>query len=173
MDSGNCDCSSHISSSRLYVLWFYKVITQSPYHLYSYRGRKTGKKYCIGISPDSVWQPMFGHWSNYKVPNNDKMRKIKPKISGRWAVWLDYTLKVQWFLGQEDPLEEEMATHSSILACRILWTKEPHGLWTEEPVKLLSLRSQRVGHDWSDLTHSTSPLLYLSKLLTQTAMSSW
>ena len=30
-----------------------------------------------------------------------------------------------WSLGQEDPLEEEMATHSSILACRIPWTEEP------------------------------------------------
>ena len=31
-------------------------------------------------------------------------------------------------LGQEDPLEEEMATHSSILAWRISWTGEPGGL---------------------------------------------
>ena len=31
-------------------------------------------------------------------------------------------------LGQEDPLEEEMATHSSILAWEILWTGEPGGL---------------------------------------------
>ena len=31
-------------------------------------------------------------------------------------------------LSQEDPLEEEMATHSSILAWRILWTEEPGGL---------------------------------------------
>ena len=31
-------------------------------------------------------------------------------------------------LGQEDPLEEEMATHSSILAWRIQWTEEPGGL---------------------------------------------
>ena len=30
-------------------------------------------------------------------------------------------------LGQEDPLEEEMATHSSILVCRSLWTEEPRG----------------------------------------------
>ena len=30
--------------------------------------------------------------------------------------------------GQEDPLEEEMATHSSILACRVPWTEEPGGL---------------------------------------------
>ena len=41
-------------------------------------------------------------------------------------------------LGQEDPLEEEMATHSNILARRILWTEEPSGL--------LSMGSQRVGH---------------------------
>ena len=31
-------------------------------------------------------------------------------------------------LGREDPLEEEMATHSSILAWRILWSEEPGGL---------------------------------------------
>ena len=47
--------------------------------------------------------------------------------------------------GWEDPLEEEMATHSSILAWRIPWTGEPGrlqcmGLW-------------RVRHDWSDLSY--------------------
>ena len=42
-------------------------------------------------------------------------------------------------LGQEDPLEKEMATHSSILAWKIPWTEEPGGL---QPVG-----SQRVRHD--------------------------
>ena len=42
-------------------------------------------------------------------------------------------------LGQEDPLEKGMATHSSVLAWRIPWTEEPGGL---EP-----LGSQRVRHD--------------------------
>ena len=41
--------------------------------------------------------------------------------------------------GWEDPLEEEMATHSSILAWRIPWTEEPGGLW--------SMGLQRVEHD--------------------------
>ena len=41
-------------------------------------------------------------------------------------------------VGQEDPLENEMATHSNILA----WTIP----WTEEPGRLQSLGSQRVGH---------------------------
>ena len=42
-------------------------------------------------------------------------------------------------LGQEDPLKEGMATHSSILAWRIPWT--------EEPGELQSMGSQRVRHD--------------------------
>ena len=49
-------------------------------------------------------------------------------------------------LGREDPLEEEMATHSSVLAWRILLT--------EEPGRLQSMRSQRVGQNWSDLVHT-------------------
>ena len=45
------------------------------------------------------------------------------------------------FLGWEDPLEKDVATHSStsILACEILWTEEPSGLQ--------SMGSQRVRHD--------------------------
>ena len=42
-------------------------------------------------------------------------------------------------LGQEDPMEKEMATHSSLLAWEMLWTEEPGGL--------LSLGSQRVRND--------------------------
>ena len=42
-------------------------------------------------------------------------------------------------LGQEDPMEKEMATHSSTLAWKIPWT--------EEPDRLQSMGSQRVGHD--------------------------
>ena len=42
-------------------------------------------------------------------------------------------------LGQENPLEKEMAMHSSILAWKIPWTEEPGGLQ--------SMGSQRVGHD--------------------------
>ena len=41
--------------------------------------------------------------------------------------------------GQEDPLEKEMATHSSTLAWKIPWS--------EEPVRLQSMGSKRVGHD--------------------------
>ena len=51
-----------------------------------------------------------------------------------------------WSLGQEDPVEKEMATHSSVLAWRIPWT--------EEAGRLQSTGSQRVRHDWAaSLSH--------------------
>ena len=46
-----------------------------------------------------------------------------------------------WSLGQEDPLEKGMATHSSVLVWRISWTEEPGGLQ--------SMGSQRVGQGWA------------------------
>ena len=49
-----------------------------------------------------------------------------------WESWVQS-------LGGEDPQEEGMATHSSILVWRIPWTEEPGGLQ--------SMGSQRVGHD--------------------------
>ena len=46
-----------------------------------------------------------------------------------------------WSLGREDLLEKEMATHSSILTWKIPWT--------EEPLRLQYMGTQRVGHDWA------------------------
>ena len=55
-------------------------------------------------------------------------------LPAMWETWVRS-------LGQEDPLEKEMANHSSILAWRIPWTKDPG--------RLQSTGSQRVGHDWA------------------------
>ena len=55
------------------------------------------------------------------------------------------------FLGWEDPLAKEMATHSSILAWEIPWTEEPGGL---QPVG-----SQEVEHDWAHV-HCTGHLFF-------------
>ena len=49
-----------------------------------------------------------------------------------WETWVQA-------LGWEDPLEQEMAIHSSTIAWKIPWT--------EEPGRLQSMGSQRVGHD--------------------------
>ena len=66
--------------------------------------------------------------------------KIPPAMQKPQEMWVQ-------FLGWEDPLEEEMATHSSILAWIIPWTEEPGGP--------RSMWSQTVGHNWLN-THSTS-----------------
>ena len=63
-------------------------------------------------------------------------------------------------LGREDPLEEGMATHSSILAWRIPWTEEPGGLQ--------STGSKRVGHNWA-----TSLSLSFQDTHSLTIQSSW
>ena len=60
-------------------------------------------------------------------------------------------------LGLEDPLEKEMATHSSILALKIPWT--------EEPGRLQSMWSQRVGHDRMTFFSPWGPLDFLSTCL--------
>ena len=54
------------------------------------------------------------------------------RLPARWETWVRS-------LGREDPLEKEMAPHSSTLAWRIPWR--------EEPGRLQSMGSQRVGHD--------------------------
>ena len=58
--------------------------------------------------------------------------KNPPAMQERQEMWLQS-------LGLEDPLEEEMATHSNILAWQLPGT--------EEPDELQSMGSQRVGHD--------------------------
>ena len=57
-------------------------------------------------------------------------------------------------LGWEDPLEKEMAAHSSIHAWKIPWTEVAGGLQ--------SMGSQRIGHDWAPSCHVTSSVQLLS-----------
>ena len=70
-----------------------------------------------------------GRMSRFESSLVAQMVKRLPEM---WETWVRS-------LGQEDPLEKVMATHSSTLAWRILWT--------EEPGRLESMGSQRVGHD--------------------------
>ena len=57
-----------------------------------------------------------------------------------------------WSPGQEDPLEKEIATHSSIRAWEILWTEEPGGLQF--------MRLQRVRYNWA--THTLRVFFFFS-----------
>ena len=97
--------------------------------------------------------------------------RINHRVTKGWKIWEKVTLKTMrrlsymWAslvaqmvkhlpamqetrvqsLGQEDPLEKEMATYSSTLAWKIPWMAEPGGLQ--------SMGSQRAGHDWVTSLH--------------------
>ena len=60
------------------------------------------------------------------------MAQMMKRLPAMWETWVR-------FLGREDPLEKEMAIHSSTLAWKIPWT--------EEPDRLQPMGSQRVGPD--------------------------
>ena len=100
-------------------------------------------------------------WERVKVCSSSNGEDGK-KLSKNWRMFLENVciLIIDWgslvaqrvkhllpmqetqvrSLGWEDPLEKEMATHSSSLAWKILWTESPGGLQ--------SMGSQRVRHDW-------------------------
>ena len=76
-------------------------------------------------STEGIGYPLQYSWASL-------MTQIVKNLPAMWETW-------DRSLGREDPLEEGMATHSSILARKIPWTEEPGGLW--------SIGSQRVGHN--------------------------
>ena len=76
-------------------------------------------------SGEGIGYPVQYSWASLVA----QLIKNPPAV---WETWVGS-------LGREDPMEEGMATHSSSLAWRILWTEEPGGLQ--------SMGSQRVAHD--------------------------
>ena len=76
------------------------------------------------------WKPYVYHYPGFPGGSAMKNRPAMQKTQG--------TLVQS--LGREDPVEEEMATHSSILACKIPWTEKLDGLQ--------SMGSQWAGHNW-------------------------
>ena len=75
-----------------------------------------------------------GNWEKHGASQEAQRSRIRLPIHQTQETWLRS-------LGQEDPLEKGMATHSSILAERITWTEGSGGL------QFRGL--QRVGHDWA------------------------
>ena len=88
--------------------------------------------FCFLATPHGLWAYLVA-----------QLVKNLPAIQETWV----------WSLGQEDALEKGMATHSSILAWEIPWTKEPGSL----PYMEL----QRVGHDWVTLSLSYISMVWL------------
>ena len=97
---------------------------------------------CIvhGVAKSWTWLSDF-HFTSLIVPGPFQVALVVKNPAANAG---DQKMPLQ-SLGQEDPLEKGMATHSSILAWRIPWT--------EQPGRLQSMGLQRVGHDWGNLAH--------------------
>ena len=99
-----------------------------------------------------VFKPFFTHsfwhfllFAEYLLWASLVAQRLKHQ-PGMWEIWVQ-------FQGREDPLEKEMAIPSSTLAWRIPWR--------EEPGRLQSMGSQRVGGDWAT-SLSLSPWCHLA-----------
>ena len=87
----------------------------------------------IGSSPGSGSSPGEGIDYPFQYSWASLVAQLVKNAPAMWETWV-------WSLGWENPLEEGMATHSSILAWRIPWTGETGGLY--------SMEYQGVRHDW-------------------------
>ena len=92
------------------------------------------------VSP-SAWNAILSFVPSGASPKAQRVKNL-PAVQGTQKMWVRS-------MGLEDPLEEEVATHSSILAWEIAWTEEPGGL------PFLGL--QRVGHNWVTKRARLSP----------------
>ena len=83
---------------------------------------------------------VYGETTDSNLRKSEEYMKASASLVAQRVKRLP-TMQETWVrsLGREDPLEKEMATHSSIHAWKIPWTEEPGGLQ--------SMGSQRVGHD--------------------------
>ena len=86
----------------------------------------------LGSIPGSVRSPGEGNGNTLQYSWASLVAQTVKNLPAMWETWVQS-------LGWEDPLEKEMATHSSTLAWRIPWM--------EEPGRLQSMGLQRVRHD--------------------------
>ena len=105
-----------------------------------------GENYYLSFNQEceirADWEPQIKE--DEKATSQDRSSENRPalislvvqtvkNLPAMWETWVQS-------LGQGDPLEKGMATHSSVLVWRIPWTEKPGGLQ--------SMGSQRVRHDW-------------------------
>ena len=142
-----------LSRVRLFVTpW--TVAYQDPPSMGFSRQKDTGAHtYSASLFSKKIVFTIEGGWSSSSaeiLEIKQLCRAMLPWLAQRYRICLPMqeAWEMQfWFMGGEDPVEKEIATHSSILVWGISWT--------EEPGKLQSMGSQRVGRAWATLhTHT-------------------
>ena len=94
-------------------------------------------KFLVHILLKPSWKGFEHYLASMQNEHNCVIAQTVKNLPIMWETWV-------WSLGQEDPLENGMATHSSVLAWRIPWTEEPGGLQ--------SMGLQRVRNNWATNT---------------------
>ena len=119
---------------------------------YFFRANILHDLFIMVYSVDQVktWRGVPNNWPFYFLPSTYWMRILSDSAVKKLPGMQETQVL---FLGQEDLLEKELATHYSILAWEIPWTEEPEGLQ--------SRGLQRVGHDWVTNTSLLNHVLSL------------
>ena len=120
-----------MEQSRVRVIWFEDYTSHC---WFEDGGRGPWVKECEQLLEAGRLENGLSYRDSRGFPSGSEVKKPPAKQEPQ-KTWVR-------FLGKEDP-QEDMTTHSSILARRIPWTEEPGGLQ--------SIESRRVRHDWSDL----------------------
>ena len=89
----------------------------------------------LGLLPSHLLTALF---MELHKPLGHSFIELCDGVSWSWAFWVAQRLRIclptqemqAWSLGWEDPVEKEMAIHSSILAWEIPWMEEPGGLYS-------------------------------------------
>ena len=100
--------------------------------MYNYVNKRTIIR---GLQGDVAFDLSLDVWKEFQSVERKRdslVAQTAKRLPAMWETWVRSS-------GWEDPLENEMATHSSTLAWKIPWM--------EEPGRLQSMGSQRVGHD--------------------------
>ena len=112
-------------------LWYYKALGFPSSSAGEESSCNAGES---GSIPGLGWSPGEGIGYPFQYSWTSLVAKTVKNLPSMWETWVQS-------LDQEDPLEKEMATDSSILVWEIPWTEEPGGLQ--------SMGSQRVRHHWA------------------------
>ena len=99
--------------------------------------------WCAAVHGVTKSRKQLSYWTDWWHPYRYKTSLVAQtvkRLSTMWETWVQS-------LGWEDPLEKEMAVHSSTIPWKIPWT--------EEPGRLQSMGSQRVRHEWANSLHFT------------------
>ena len=129
-DSMIFNCASQVQPGKTKSFWIFRLVE---FNRGTWLGRLWGDLRNQGEDPGGFQTLIIAENCSFPEDGASLVAQVVKNLLATWKTGVQS-------LGGEDSLEKEMATHSSNLARKIPWMEEPH--------RLQSMGSQRVGHDW-------------------------